>query len=116
MAFGFITKPFKKVHRTIRSLWEAYRTYRTVKKAIDQLKKEGQMPETGGVATVPVKSAWYSKINWTQVVAVVASVGAFFGLDTSEEVKAQVVLAIQAVGSAITLILRTYFNRSVTPE
>lgn len=112
MAFGFIKKPI----RFIRKLRDGWRVYRTVSKAVNDLKKGGSMPVTGAVATVPVKSAWYSKINWTQVLSVVAAILAFFGVGVPEELKDAVAVAITAVTAAVTIILRTYFNKTVTPE
>lgn len=64
---------------------------------------------------VAIKSAWWSRINWTQAVAMAASVGVFFGHDFSPEQQAKIVVTIQAVAGLATIILRTWFTSSVTP-
>lgn len=64
---------------------------------------------------VAIKSAWWSRINWTQAVALFASVGVIFGLDLSPEEQAKIVATIQAVASLATIILRTWFTDSITP-
>ncbi len=69
-----------------------------------------------GLATVPVKSPWTSKINWAQAIGVLASAGALFGLDVSAETQAQIVVGIQAIIGVATVIVRTWFTRSVTAE
>ncbi len=107
---------FKGIIRKLRMVRDGWRVYRTVNKAINDLKKGGSMPTTGAVATVPVKSAFWSKINWTQIISVVASVLAFFGVGVPEELKEEIAVAITSVTAVVTIILRTYFNRTVTPE
>lgn len=63
-----------------------------------------------------VKSAWYSKINWTQAVGAAASVlvlasgGAY---NIPPEQQAIIVATIQGVQSIVTWILRTWFNSTV---
>lgn len=67
-------------------------------------------------AVVPVKPAWYSKINWLQVIAAIATLVATnaFGLDETTQVK---VLAITNIlQSVATIVLKTWFNASVTPS
>ena len=107
---------FKKILKPFRMVRDAWRAYRTVKKAIDALKKENGMPTSGGVATVPVKSAWLSKINWASVISVVAAVLTYFGLNLDAETQAAILTAITSVTAVIIWVLRTFFNRTVTPE
>ncbi len=64
---------------------------------------------------VEVKSAWFSKINWTQVVAVLAAWLGAKGISLDAETQVQVVLAVQGLQSAVTWAFRTFFNRSVSP-
>jgi len=71
------------------------------------------MPE---VATVPVKSATRSKINWTQGVAIVAMLLSYFGFDLPPEQQTVIVGAIGIVSALVTWVLRTWFNRTVTPS
>jgi hypothetical protein len=57
-----------------------------------------------------VNPAILSKINWTQVVGIAASVGAVFGLHVDDATKVVIVTAIQGVVSLLTVIFRTYFT------
>jgi hypothetical protein len=65
--------------------------------------------------SVAVKSAWASKINWTQGVGLAASLLAMRGVDLPPETQAQIVVAIQAVVGVATWVARTWFTTSVTP-
>lgn len=65
---------------------------------------------------VAIKSAWWSKVNWTQVVAMAATLGVLFGLELPAEQQAKIVATIQAVSGFATVILRTWFTTSVTPS
>ena len=65
--------------------------------------------------TVPVKSAAASKINWTQLAGLAASVAAYFGLNLDPATMVQIVLGIQAGQSLLTMILKTFFTKTVTP-
>lgn len=64
---------------------------------------------------VAIKSAWWSKVNWTQVVAMAATLGVLFGFNLPAEDQAKIVATIQAVAGLATIILRTWFTTSVTP-
>lgn len=66
------------------------------------------------IAVVPVKSGWFSKISWIQFAGPVASVLAVFGLQLSADQIVALVVAIQAVQSIATWVIRTWFTRSVT--
>lgn len=67
------------------------------------------------VAKVEVKSAWLSKINWTQAVAVVAMVATMFGLDIDATLQAEILAAIIGVQSVVTWVIKTFFSPTVTP-
>jgi len=64
---------------------------------------------------VAIRSAWWSKVNWTQVVAMVATIGVLFGLNLPADEQAKIVATIQGVSGLATIILRTWFTTSVTP-
>ena len=64
---------------------------------------------------VAVKSAWWSKINWVQAVALLATVATVFGFDFPPEMQAKIVATITGVSGVATVILRTWFTTSVTP-
>jgi hypothetical protein len=66
-------------------------------------------------ATVEVKSAWFSKVNWTQALALAASVLVIFGINIPPEVQAEVVAGIQAAQAIITWVIKTWFTPTVTP-
>ena len=63
---------------------------------------------------VPIKSDLASKINWTQVVAAVAILGSLFGFELDAQTQLAIVSVI-AVGTQVaTIIMRTYFTKSIT--
>jgi hypothetical protein len=68
------------------------------------------------VAQVPIKSAWYSKINWFSVLTGVVGVGTWAtGLlpPAQAAVVGAVTQTIQTVG---TVVLKTWFTDTVTPS
>lgn len=65
---------------------------------------------------IKAKSAWVSKINWTQAVAMLAMALSFFGFDLDAKTQADVLAAIIAMQGIVTWVLRTFFNNSVSPE
>lgn len=75
-------------------------------------------------AVVPVKSAWLSKINWTQVGALLLSGIVAINPDDvlslivnpDPATKAAIIFGIQSLQTGVTFALRTWFNRSVTPS
>ena len=74
------------------------------------------VPQT--VDNVPVKSAWLSKINWTQAVAGAAMVVTFvsggqLNIDASQQ--AAIIVVIGVVSQVITWVWRTWFNNTVSP-
>ena len=65
---------------------------------------------------VPVKSAWTSKINWVQAVAVVAALGTMFGVDLSPEDQVKIITGITVVQGFVTGVIKTWFTPTVTPQ
>lgn len=61
-----------------------------------------------------VKSAWISKINWTQAVLFLAMIFTMFGIDLPAELQAQIVTGIGIVAAVVTWILRTWFTTAIT--
>jgi len=59
------------------------------------------------------KSFFASKINWTQIISVIAMVGSFVGLDLSPELQAALVTAIGAVAGVVTIVWRTWMTDKV---
>jgi hypothetical protein len=57
-----------------------------------------------------INAAALSKINWTQAVGFAAMAGAVFGFDITPERQVEVVLAIGAIQSFLTIIWRTWFT------
>jgi hypothetical protein len=72
---------------------------------------------TAPVVTVPIKSAWASKVNITQAVGVAATALALLTSNKFSvplDVQAQMVAAIQAVQAVATWIMRTWFTSAIT--
>lgn len=72
--------------------------------------------EAKTITIVPVKSGWFSKINWTAALGPVASgIAAFlagFGLDLTSEQIIGVVIGVQTLQSILTWVFRTFFNKT----
>jgi len=66
--------------------------------------------------TVPVISAWYSKINWAQAIGVLASIAVVFGITVPPETQVALVGGIQGIVAVFTWAMRTFFNGSVPPS
>jgi len=76
------------------------------------------VPITSEVVRVETKSAWTSKINWTQAIGLLASSLVFITggkINLSFEEQAMLVTAIQAVQSVVTWVLKTWFTPTITP-
>jgi hypothetical protein len=66
---------------------------------------------------VGIESDWWSKINWTQVVGVAASiltVASGGKLDLSAETQVQIVVTIQSIAGIVTIWLRRN-STTITP-
>lgn len=68
------------------------------------------------LATVPVKSAAMSKINWTQAVSFLAMMLAVFGIDMGEDTRNSLLALIVSGQAVVTWVLRTWFTTAVTPS
>lgn len=66
-------------------------------------------------AIVPVKSAWFSKINWLQAAGAATAIVTAFQLDIPMEYKPHALVAMNFAQATLTWIARTWFNNSVTP-
>jgi hypothetical protein len=64
---------------------------------------------------VLIKSAWFSKINWTQFVSFIAMMLTTFGIDLDAETQAQILAGIIAAQAVVTWFLRTFKTDTVTP-
>ena len=70
------------------------------------------------VVRIETKSAWLSKINWTQLLAVSASTLVLVTggkVDIPPEVQAQIVVGIGVVQGVVTWVLKTWFTPTITP-
>jgi uncharacterized membrane protein len=65
---------------------------------------------------VETKSAWLSKINWVQVVGIMATIGTTFGIDLPKEDLLNIVVGIQAAVGVVTWVMRTWFTTKLTPS
>ncbi len=68
--------------------------------------------------SVDVKSAWLSKINWTQGVAGAAMVIAYFSggkINLSLDQQAALVVSIGVIGNVVTWVIKTWFTSTITP-
>lgn len=66
------------------------------------------------LTVAPVKSPAASAINWTQIIAIIASVLVLFGINIPLDTQLAFVALIQAAQSVLTFVLRTWFSPSVT--
>ena len=67
---------------------------------------------------IETKSAWYSKINWTQAVGIACSLIALFTAgkyNLPAEEQAMLVVAIQSIQGLVTWALKTWFTPTITP-
>lgn len=68
------------------------------------------------IATVPVVSAWYSKINWTQGIGFASSVIVAVAGIIPPPYNVVAPIVIQGAQSGLTWLFRTYFNGTVSPS
>lgn len=64
---------------------------------------------------VAVKPALLSKINWVQVISVLLTCAAAFGLPITEEQRVALLALIGVVGPIITGYIKTYLTTTITP-
>ena len=73
------------------------------------------MPNT---VVVSVKSAWLSKINWTQAVGMAATALALASGNKYQlpmDTQVEIVAGIQGIQAAATWVIKTWFTPTVTP-
>lgn len=76
-------------------------------------------PKLTTVAQVDVQSAWSSKINWTQAVAVTASALVFMTggkVNIPVDVQLQIVTGITVIQGIVTWVMKTWFTKTITPS
>lgn len=66
------------------------------------------------IAVVPVKSPFTSKINWYQVGMLGLGSLTIFGIDIDDATKLKLIEGIIAIQTVGTVILKTFFTKSVT--
>jgi hypothetical protein len=75
------------------------------------------MTATSQTVRVETKSAWLSKINWTQAVGIAASLLVFATggqIDIPLETQTEIVVAIQALQGVATWVFKTWFTPTIT--
>jgi hypothetical protein len=70
----------------------------------------------GEYTVVNVKSAWLSQINWVQIVGMLASVLTLVGFNLTVEHQAAIVVIIQGLVGIYTVVRKTWFTTSITPQ
>lgn len=68
----------------------------------------------GSTTNVPIKSPWTSKINWTQLIGIGTTIAALFGLHLPPEQLVAVITGVQAAQAVVTVIIKTFFTKSVS--
>ncbi|MCV6574637.1 MAG: hypothetical protein OIF58_02785 [Cohaesibacter sp.] len=56
------------------------------------------------------KPVWESKVNWTQIVAVLAMGLTMFGIELDPEMQSRIAVSISALAGAVTILWRTWFT------
>jgi hypothetical protein len=70
------------------------------------------------VAQVDVKTAWASKINWTQAVGIAATILAVVSGNKYQvpvETQLSLVAGIQGIQAVVTFVMKTWFTKTITP-
>ncbi|WP_316859839.1 hypothetical protein [uncultured Cohaesibacter sp.] len=60
--------------------------------------------------TTDAKAAWESKINWTQIISVLAMGLTMFGIDLDADIQQRLALTISSLAAAVTIVWRTWFT------
>ena len=66
-------------------------------------------------AVVPVRTSWASKINWLQVAGAVGTLLTTNALGLPAETQVKVLAGWTLIQNVGTIVLRTWFNKSVSP-
>jgi hypothetical protein len=70
--------------------------------------------DTPAVVTVPTKSSFLSKINWTNALGLLAGLLTFFGVVVPPELQTEVMVLISSATAILSIIQRTWFTKSIT--
>lgn len=85
---------------------------------VDDNKDHTDISTTNQTATVDVRSAWFSRVNWVSVVSGAAMVTTFVTggkFSITPEQQAAIVTTIGVLAGAATWVLDTWFNHTVPP-
>lgn len=66
-------------------------------------------------ASVAVKSAWLSKINWTVIIGSLSALATLAGYTVPDDVVKAVTAALVAVTAVVVIVLKSFFTNTVTP-
>lgn len=66
--------------------------------------------------TVETKSAWVSKINWLQILGAIVSLATTNVLGLDDATQAKVLAATTLAQSLGTVVLKTWFTNTITPQ
>lgn len=74
--------------------------------------------DSNSAASVPVKSAWASKVNWAQGVSALATCATALiaAANLPAEQAAALTAAVAGVGQLATIIIKTFFTTTITPS
>lgn len=67
-------------------------------------------------ASVPVKSAWASKINWTNVLGGVGTIIVALAAGFDAPTSAAILTGWSLLQNVLSVVFRTWFNASVAPQ
>lgn len=56
------------------------------------------------------KPWWESKVNWVQIIGILAQMGAWWGLSLTPETQAAVATFLAAGQAFLTVVLKTWFS------
>ncbi len=73
-------------------------------------------PTVPTTVTVPVKSAWYSKVNWTQAIGLAISGATALSGILPPQYGVPVAIGVQAAQSMITWYFKTFATTTITPS
>lgn len=62
-----------------------------------------------------IKSAWLSKINWTQAISFAAMLLTMFGIDLPDDVRDALLATIVGLQAILTWVFKTFFTTTITP-
>lgn len=65
------------------------------------------------MALVDVKSDWQSKIQWTQIVAAIATVSTLFGFNIDAATQVKILAVIGLLAPIVTFVLKKFYTKTV---